>query len=192
VPDDLEGRGVEEGLWRGGSHGNQKPPIQLSPPFFPCANRLPGNEGGPVLSQPAIASSHPPPLNFHPHRRGSQKLRSYTCLIAPANHIPLIETSSLSLLAMGGSGSESSGSGQLSTRGFRIHYRKTLPIAARPSLAAWSPQLDLIAIITSNENILLYRMNGQRVWGVAHRKEKLASDVRVERMQWRPDGLSMH
>ncbi|PWW79833.1 hypothetical protein C7212DRAFT_273504 [Tuber magnatum] len=89
---------------------------------------------------------------------------------------------------MGGSESESAGSGQLSTRGFRIHYRKILPIAARPGLAAWSPQLDLIAIVTSNENILLYRMNGQRVWGVAHRKEKLASDVRVEKLQWRPDG----
>lgn len=80
-------------------------------------------------------------------------------------------------------------SARASTRGFRILYRKALPVPARPGLAAWSPQLDLIAIVTSNENILLYRMNGQRVWGVAHRKDKMASDVRVERMQWRPDGL---
>jgi Anaphase-promoting complex subunit 4 WD40 domain len=76
-------------------------------------------------------------------------------------------------------------------QGFRILYQKTLPVPARPGLAAWSPQLDLIAIVTANENILLYRMNGQRVWAVAHRKERGASDVRVEQLQWRPDGWSM-
>ena len=69
---------MEEGLWRGGSHGNQNLPIQLSlrecPP--PCANRLPSNEGSPTIisrnmSQHLLTT---PPPHFHPRRRGSQKL----------------------------------------------------------------------------------------------------------------------
>lgn len=79
-------------------------------------------------------------------------------------------------------------SAQFSTRGFPILYQKTLPFPARHGLAAWSPQLDLIALVTSNETVLLYRMNGQRVWGFAHRRDKMGMETRVERLQWRPDG----
>jgi anaphase-promoting complex subunit 4 len=70
-------------------------------------------------------------------------------------------------------------------RGFRVHIQKTLPFSARDGLAAWSPKLDLIAVVTENEHVLLYRMNGQRVWGFAHKAE---SDARVEKLNWRPDG----
>ena len=70
-------------------------------------------------------------------------------------------------------------------RGFRVHIQKTLPFSARDGLAAWSPKLDLIAVVTENEHVLLYRMNGQRVWGFAH---KVESDARVEKLNWRPDG----
>lgn len=79
-------------------------------------------------------------------------------------------------------------SARLPTRGFPILYQKTLPFPARHGLAAWSPQLDLIALVTSNETVLLYRMNGQRVWGFAHRRDKMGTETRVERLQWRPDG----
>lgn len=58
------------------------------------------------------------------------------------------------------------------SQGFQIQLEKTLPNAARPGLAAWSPKLDLLCFVTSNENVLLYRMNGQRVWGIAQRKGK--------------------
>ncbi|KAL7274864.1 hypothetical protein RUND412_002226 [Rhizina undulata] len=70
-------------------------------------------------------------------------------------------------------------------RGFRILYEKTLPHHARPNLAAWSPQLDLIVLVTTNENVLLYRMNGQRVWGFA---PKHANEATIEHLHWRPDG----
>ena len=73
-------------------------------------------------------------------------------------------------------------------QGFQIQLEKTLPNAARPGLAAWSPKLDLLCFVTSNENVLLYRMNGQRVWGIAQRKDKSGHEGTVERLQWRPDG----
>ncbi|KAI5801561.1 anaphase-promoting complex, cyclosome, subunit 4-domain-containing protein [Peziza echinospora] len=69
--------------------------------------------------------------------------------------------------------------------GFQIQTEKTLPYPARPGLAAWSPQHDLLCFVTTNDNVLLYRMNGQRVWGLAQRKDK---EGRVETLRWRPDG----
>lgn len=75
-----------------------------------------------------------------------------------------------------------------SPQGFQIQFEKTLPNPARPELAAWSPKHDLLCFVTTNENVLLYRMNGQRVWGIAQRKEKAGHEGRVERLQWRPDG----
>lgn len=71
-------------------------------------------------------------------------------------------------------------------QGFRVLYRKQLPYLAREGLAAWSPQLDLFAVVTAGDNLLLYRINGQRVWGVGH---KFGPGVTVERMRWRPDGM---
>lgn len=70
-------------------------------------------------------------------------------------------------------------------RGFRVLYQKVFPFPARHDLTAWSPQLDLLAVVTDNGNALLYRMNGQRVWGIAH---KAANGVTVEQLHWRPDG----
>ncbi|KAH8153432.1 uncharacterized protein LAJ45_02244 [Morchella importuna] len=76
--------------------------------------------------------------------------------------------------------------------GFLALYQKALPFPARPGLAAWSPTLDLIALVTTNENVLLYRMNGQRVWGFAHRRDRNVGpgggETRIERLRWRPDG----
>lgn len=73
-------------------------------------------------------------------------------------------------------------------QGFQIQFEKNLPNPARPGLAAWSPKHDLLCFVTTNENVLLYRMNGQRVWGIAQRKEKPGHEGKVERLQWRPDG----
>lgn len=73
-------------------------------------------------------------------------------------------------------------------QGFQIQFEKTLPNPSRPGLAAWSPKHDLLCFVTTNENVLLYRMNGQRVWGVAQRKDKSGQEGKIERLQWRPDG----
>jgi len=75
-------------------------------------------------------------------------------------------------------------------QGFQIQFEKTLPNPARPGLAAWSPKHDLLCFVTTNENVLLYRMNGQRVWGIAQRKDKAGQEGQVGRLQWRPDGLA--
>lgn len=70
------------------------------------------------------------------------------------------------------------------SRDFRIIYQKVFPFPARHDLIAWSPQLDLLAVVTDNGNVLLYRMNGQRVWGITYKP----GNGGVERLQWRPDG----
>lgn len=72
-------------------------------------------------------------------------------------------------------------------RGFSPLYEKSLPYNACPELAAWSPQLDLLAVVAESNNVLLYRMNGERVWGVTVRKEA-GSDDCVKKLRWRPDG----
>ncbi|KAF8535008.1 anaphase-promoting complex, cyclosome, subunit 4-domain-containing protein [Trichophaea hybrida] len=77
------------------------------------------------------------------------------------------------------------GSAPAPGRGFRPLHQGIFPVPVREGLAAWSPLLDLIAIATTGENVYLYRMNGQRVWGVTH---KLGNKVTVEELRWRPDG----
>lgn len=74
-------------------------------------------------------------------------------------------------------------------RGFRTIFNSTFPVPVREGIAAWSPLLDLIAIATTTEHVYLYRMNGQRVWGVSH---KQGSKVTVERLRWRPDGTRQY
>lgn len=69
------------------------------------------------------------------------------------------------------------------SRGFRMLYRKVFPHPARPNLTAWSPRLDLFATVMDNGNVMLFRMNGQRVWSIAKKH-----DTTVEQLQWRPDG----
>ena len=72
-------------------------------------------------------------------------------------------------------------------QGFQIQFEKMLPSPARPGLAVRSPKHDLLCFVTTADNVLLYRMNGQRVWGIAPRRER-AGVTRVGTVRWRPDG----
>lgn len=74
---------------------------------------------------------------------------------------------------------------------FQIHAVKSLSNPARPGLAQWDPMFDLLAVVTSNDNVLLYRMNGQRVWGQAQRKEESEPDLHLEALQWKPNGKAV-
>ncbi|CAG8955064.1 hypothetical protein HYFRA_00007078 [Hymenoscyphus fraxineus] len=61
---------------------------------------------------------------------------------------------------------------------------KTLPHAADPSLFAYCPSMDLVALGTTDQQVLIYRLNGQRVYGAAQKAGKLA----VESIRWKPNG----
>lgn len=63
---------------------------------------------------------------------------------------------------------------------------KTLPHAADPSLLAYCPSMDLIALGTTDQQVLIYRLNGQRVYGAAQKTGTLV----VESIRWKPNGLS--
>jgi len=49
---------------------------------------------------------------------------------------------------------------------------------------AYCPTMDLIALATVDEQVHVYRLNGQRVFGVSNKK----SGCTVARLQWKPDG----
>lgn len=49
---------------------------------------------------------------------------------------------------------------------------------------AYCPTMDLIALATADEQVHVYRLNGQRVFGVSNKK----NGCRITRLQWKPDG----
>lgn len=63
---------------------------------------------------------------------------------------------------------------------------KTLPHAADPSLLAYCTSMDLVALGTTDQQVLIYRLNGQRVYGAAQKTGKLV----VESIRWKPNGLA--
>lgn len=63
---------------------------------------------------------------------------------------------------------------------------KTLPHVADPKLIAYCPSMDLIALGTNDQQVLIYRLNGQRVYGTTQKP----GTSRVESIQWKPNGWS--
>jgi anaphase-promoting complex subunit 4 len=63
---------------------------------------------------------------------------------------------------------------------------KALHQPADPNLIAYCPSMDLIALTTTDQQVLIYRLNGQRVYGAAQKTGLL----KVESIRWKPNGLS--
>jgi anaphase-promoting complex subunit 4 len=61
---------------------------------------------------------------------------------------------------------------------------KTLPQPADPNHVAYCPSMDLVVLGTADQQVLIYRLNGQRVYGSAQK----AGTLRVESVKWKPDG----
>ena len=61
---------------------------------------------------------------------------------------------------------------------------KALPHLANPSLITYCPSMDLIAFGTTDQQVLIYRLNGQRVYGAAQKTGKL----KIESIKWKPNG----
>jgi len=49
---------------------------------------------------------------------------------------------------------------------------------------AYCPTMDLIALATVDEQVHVYRLNGQQVFGVSNKKNERS----VAGLQWKPDG----
>jgi anaphase-promoting complex subunit 4 len=64
---------------------------------------------------------------------------------------------------------------------------KILLFPIHPYLIAYCPTMDLIAVVTSEENLDVYRFNGQRAFGLKRKNE----DVTVDALQWEFNGKSI-
>ena len=58
----------------------------------------------------------------------------------------------------------------------------------KPQHMAYCPTMDLIALVTVDEQVQVHRLNGKRVFGVSNRKR----DCRVVQMTWKPNGKHVH
>ncbi|KAJ4333232.1 hypothetical protein N0V87_007788 [Didymella glomerata] len=64
---------------------------------------------------------------------------------------------------------------------------KILLHPVHPHLIAYCPTMDLIAVVTDEENLDVYRINGQRAFGLKRKNE----DVTVDTIQWEFNGKSI-
>lgn len=63
---------------------------------------------------------------------------------------------------------------------------KSLHQTVNPRLVSYCPSMDLVAITTTDQQVLVYRLNGQRVWGISQKVGKL----KVEAICWKPNGIT--
>lgn len=64
---------------------------------------------------------------------------------------------------------------------------KVLLHSIHPHLIAYCPTMDLIAVVTTEENLDVYRINGQRAFGLKRKSE----DVVVDTIKWEFNGKSI-
>jgi anaphase-promoting complex subunit 4 len=66
----------------------------------------------------------------------------------------------------------------------QILSEKALHQPADPNLITYCPSMDLVALVTTDQQVFIYRLNGQRVYGATQKAGKL----RVESIRWKPNG----
>ncbi|EUC39224.1 hypothetical protein COCCADRAFT_312 [Bipolaris zeicola 26-R-13] len=68
-----------------------------------------------------------------------------------------------------------------------LQAEKTLLHPIHPHLISYCPSMDLVAVVTDEESLDVYRINGQRAFGLKRKSE----DVCVDAMQWEFNGKSI-
>lgn len=61
---------------------------------------------------------------------------------------------------------------------------KSLHQTVNPELLVYCPSMDLIALASTDQQVLIYRLNGQRVYGAAQK----GNTLRIEKISWKPNG----
>ncbi|KAL9597735.1 MAG: hypothetical protein Q9219_004929 [cf. Caloplaca sp. 3 TL-2023] len=69
----------------------------------------------------------------------------------------------------------------------RLLAEKIMQVPIRPEHLAYCPTMDLLALATVDEQVHVFRKNGQRVFGVARKN----SAAKVTDIKWKPDGQSL-
>ncbi len=67
---------------------------------------------------------------------------------------------------------------------FQVLSEKTLHHTADPTLISYCPSMELVALVTTDQQVLIYRLNGQRVYGTTQK----AGNLRVASIRWKPNG----
>ena len=62
---------------------------------------------------------------------------------------------------------------------------KVMPQAIKPKLVAYCPTMDLLALATDDEQMHVFRLNGQRVFGLPNKRDK----CKIIQLQWKPNGV---
>ena len=63
---------------------------------------------------------------------------------------------------------------------------KLVQPAINPKHLAYCPTMDLIALVSIDEHIHVYRLNGQKVFGITNKQ----SANKVSQIKWKPNGES--
>jgi anaphase-promoting complex subunit 4 len=64
--------------------------------------------------------------------------------------------------------------------------KKTIPEVYKAGSLAYCPTMDLVALVTENRNLHVFRLNGQRVFGASYED----SDFDVAWVKWKPNGAA--
>jgi anaphase-promoting complex subunit 4 len=62
-----------------------------------------------------------------------------------------------------------------------------LPVRLKAGLLSYCPTMDLVAVATEDEQVQVFRLNGQKVFTVPKRKD----DAVVTSLCWRPNGMTL-
>lgn len=65
---------------------------------------------------------------------------------------------------------------------FTLHLDK--PLSSQVEKAAWNPDKDLLAMVTRDHQIIVHRLNWQRLWAIS-------PEMTVTSLCWRPDGKAL-
>lgn len=72
---------------------------------------------------------------------------------------------------------------------------KDLAARCKPRTIAYCPNMDLVAVVTEDEQVNVYRLNGQRVFGGAYglgEEDGEEGVVRAVGLRWKENGIYMH
>ncbi|KFY87731.1 hypothetical protein V500_06804 [Pseudogymnoascus sp. VKM F-4518 (FW-2643)] len=68
----------------------------------------------------------------------------------------------------------------------RVIAEKTLHSPANPDLLAYSPSMELLAVGSADNNVLIYRLNGQRVFSASQKVKGVV--LELQKLVWKPNG----
>jgi anaphase-promoting complex subunit 4 len=68
----------------------------------------------------------------------------------------------------------------------KLLSEKALQHAANPCSLAYCPSMDLVALGSTDQQVLVYRINGQRVYSASQK----GGSRTVDRITWKPNGSS--